>query len=87
MGQIVTEWASPIIPLSMPMEVMPTCTEDRNWVGLSSSTRADCAPLSPDSAIADGRALRLEAKASSDMANTPLSKVNSAMSRKSMNPK
>ena len=69
------------------MEVMPTCTEDKNWVGLSSNANADWAPLSPDSAIAVRRAFRLEAKASSDMAKTPLSRVNSAISRKSMNPK
>ncbi len=76
--------ASPTMPLSMPMEVMPTCTEERNCVGLSSSCSAVCAPLSPASAMADRRALRLEASASSDMANAPLSKVRKTMRRVSM---
>lgn len=34
------------IPLGSPMEVIPTCTDDRNCVGLSSSSSAPCAPLS-----------------------------------------
>ena len=79
--------ASPMMPFSIPIEVMPTWTEDKNWVGLSSSFNAACAPLSPDSDIAVRRALRLEARASSDMAKTPLSKVRNAMSRKSMDQK
>ena len=29
--------ASPTMPLSTPMEVMPTCTVDKNWLGLLSS--------------------------------------------------
>ena len=32
--------ASPMMPLSMPIEVMPTCTDDRNWVGLLSRFKA-----------------------------------------------
>ena len=76
--------ASPMMPLSMPMEVMPTCTDDRNCVGLSSSANAACAPLSPPCAMAVSRGLRLEARASSDMANKPLSKVSNAISRKSI---
>ena len=32
--------ASPTMPLSMPMEVMPTCTDERNCVGCSSSFSA-----------------------------------------------
>jgi hypothetical protein len=75
-----------MMPLSMPMEVMPTCTEDKNWVGLSSSVSAAFAPLSPDSAMALSLALRLEASASSDMAKTPLSSVRKAMRMKSMDP-
>src|SRR3990167_3720710 len=78
--------ASPIMPLSMPMEVMPTCTDDRNCVGFSSNPSAACAPLSPDSAMSLSRALRLEARASSDMAKTPLSRVKKTMSRRSMSP-
>ena len=77
--------ASPTMPLMMPMEVMPTCTVDRNWVGCSSSLSAACAPPSPASAMAASRALRVEASAISDMANRPLSSVSSAISRKSMN--
>ena len=76
--------ASPKIPLSKPIEVIPTCTEDRNCVGFSSSANAACAPLSPASANASRRALRLEANANSDIANTPLSSVSNAISRKSM---
>ena len=78
--------ASPMMPLSMPMEVMPTCTEDKNCVGFSSRVNAACAPLSPDSAMALSLALRLEASANSDMAKTPLSRVKKAMRRKSMDP-
>jgi hypothetical protein len=72
------------MPLSTPMEVMPTCTVERNWVGCSSSRSAMAAPLSPASARHARRALRLEASASSDIANTPLSTVSSAISKKSM---
>ncbi len=76
--------ASPIMPLSMPMEVMPTCTDERNCVGLSSRPRAAWAPLSPDSPMAVSLALRLEARAISDMAKTPLSSVKKAISKKSI---
>ena len=74
-----------MMPLSMPMEVMPTCTDERNWVGLSSKVSAARAPLSPNSDIAVSRAFRLDASASSDMAKTPLSSVKKAISKKSMN--
>jgi len=76
--------ASPTMPLSMPMEVMPTCTDDRNCVGFSSSFSAVMEPLSPASAMAARRALRLEASASSDMANAPLSSVRKTMRRVSI---
>ena len=66
------------------MEVMPTCTVERNCVGRSISRIAAPAPLSPLSSMAASRALRDEAMASSDMANTPLSRVRKAISRKSM---
>ncbi len=79
--------ASPMMPLSMPMEVMPTCTDERNCVGLSSSVIAPCAPLSPDSARAVSLALRLADSAISDMAKTPFSRVKKAMRKKSMDPK
>src|SRR5437763_1032921 len=77
--------ASPMMPLMMPMEVMPTCTVERNCVGWSSSFRAACAPPSPSSAIAASRPRRVEASAISDMANRALSTVRNAISRKSMN--
>ena len=73
------------MPLSMPIEVMPTCTEDRKYVGFSSSTSAAWAPLSPASLIAVRRDLRLDAKASSDIANTPFNRVSNAINRKSIN--
>src|SRR5574337_1911375 len=76
--------ASPMMPLSMLIEVMPTWTDDRNWVGRASSAIAATAPLSPPSTITPSRALRLEANAISDIANTALSRVNSAISRSSM---
>ncbi len=75
--------ASPTMPISMLIEVMPTCTVDRNWVGCSSRRSAVAAPASSASASAISRALRLDARAISDIANTPLSSVNSAISRKS----
>ena len=77
--------ASPMMPFSTPMEVMPTCTVDRKRVGWSISRSAAAAPLSPASASAASRALRLDASAISDMANTPFSTVSSAISRISMN--
>src|SRR5512133_1491712 len=77
--------ASPMMPFSTPIEVMPTCTVDRNRVGCSISRSAAAAPASPDSAMVASRALRLEANAISDMAKTPFSTVNSAISRTSMN--
>ena len=76
--------ASPMMPLSMPIDVMPTCTDDKNWVGLPSKSSATCAPLSPDSAMAVSRALRLDASAISDMAKTPFNRVKNAIRTKSM---
>jgi hypothetical protein len=35
------------MPLSMPMEVMPTCTDERNWVGFSSSVQRGLRSLVP----------------------------------------
>jgi hypothetical protein len=65
------------MPFSMPMEVMPTCTVERNWVGCSISFSAighgaEVAVFGHDR---EQRALRLEARAISDIANTPLSNV------------
>jgi hypothetical protein len=56
-------------------------------VGLASKTCAANAPLSPASAIACKRTLRLAVKASSDMAKTPFNSVNSTIKRNSMKPK
>ena len=76
--------ASPTMPLSTPMDVMPICTVDRNWVGFAISLSAARAPLSPASLSAAKRALRLDAKAISDMANTPFKRVSKTISRTSM---
>ena len=78
--------ASPTMPLSMPIEVMPTCTDDRNCVGFFSSSKAAWAPLSPASAMVCKRIFRLAVSASSDMAKAPLSSVSKMMSRISMEP-
>ena len=43
--------ASPTMPLSTPMDVMPICTVERNLVGLSCSVMAACAPPLPASII------------------------------------
>ena len=76
--------ASPTMPFSMPIEVMPTCTVERNCVGRSISLSAAPAPASPLSSIAARRALRLDATASSDIANKPLSRVRKTISSRSM---
>ena len=76
--------ASPTMPLSTPIEVIPTCTVDKNWLGLPSSSSAALAPWLPASASAARRARLLPASASSDMANTPLSSVKKTISKNSM---
>ena len=76
--------ASPMMPLSTPMEVMPTCTVERNWVGRSCSTTAATAPSSPASAMAVRRALRLAVKSISDIAKAAFSKVSTAIRIKSI---
>ena len=76
--------ASPTMPLSTPIEVMPICTVERNWVGLSCSASAARAPASPVSAITCSRALRLAARDISDMANTPLSRISEKSRARSM---
>ena len=76
--------ASPTMPLSTPMEVMPTCTVDKNWLGLPSSSSAALAPWLPASASAPSLERLLPASASSDMANTPLSSVKKTISKNSM---
>jgi hypothetical protein len=76
--------ASPTMPLSMPIDVMPTCTVDKNRVGWSMSLSAAAAPWSPPSAMATKRSRRLADSAISDMANTPFNSVRMTMSRTSM---
>ena len=76
--------ASPTMPLSMPMEVMPICTVERNCVGASISLSAAAAPASPVSASAARRARRLVERAISDIANTALSVVSKASRKTSM---
>ena len=76
--------ASPTMPFSTAIEVIPTCTVDRKRVGCSSSRKAALAPPLPSSASTIRRALRLDASASSDIAKPAFSKVSSAISRKSM---
>ena len=79
--------ASPTIPLSMPIEVMPTCTVDSICVGFSFSSSAAWAPGSPPSAMAIRRVLRLAVSAISLMAKAPLIRVSSAIRIKSIVPK
>ena len=59
---------------TMPINVMPICTVERNRVGLSESSSATPAPLEPEAARCCRRALRAEMIASSDMAKNPFSK-------------
>ena len=75
--------ASPTIPLSTPIEVMPICTADKKRVGSSPSRNAVAAAPSPCWARFCRRALRAATKAISDMAKKPFSKIkpnNMAMS-------
>ena len=76
--------ASPTMPLSMPIDVMPICTVERNWVGFSISLSAASAPMSPDSARAARRARRLVDSAISDIANKALHTVSNASKSTSM---
>ena len=76
--------ASPMMPLRTLIEVMPTCTTERNLVGSSCSAIAWRAPLSPDSTITCRRALRLAVSAISDMANSELRKIRNSRRATSM---
>ena len=67
--------ASPTMPLSTPMDVMPICTVDSHLVGSSCSTCAANAPGSPASAITASRALRDAVSAISDIANKALTRI------------
>ena len=76
--------ASPTMPFSMPIEVMPICTTDRNLVGLSCRSIAACAPDSPASSITCSRALRLAVSAISDMANSAFRRIRNSSRATSM---
>jgi len=75
---------SPTMPFSTPMEVMPICTVDKNFVGLSCRSMAAAAPGSAASTITCNRALRLAVSAISDMAKRPLSRMRKTRSDVSM---
>jgi hypothetical protein len=73
------------MPLSMPIDVMPDLHAGQELGRvLQQLERRRCALVAGLSDMAARRALRLEASASSDMANSPLSRVRNAISRKSM---
>ena len=76
--------ASPTMPLSTPIEVMPICTVESQRVGCSCRSIAARAPGSSPSSMTCSRALRLAVSAISDMANTPLSKIRKTSSATSM---
>ena len=79
--------ASPTIPLSTPMEVIPICIVDKNSVGLPINSSAVLAPfdeLFPASCIAFKRTFLLAAKAISDIANMPFIRISKIMIKKSI---
>ena len=76
--------ASPTMPFSTPIDVMPICTVDRNLVGFSCSTWAATAPGSPASAITASRALRDAVSAISDIANIAFSRIRKSSRATSM---
>ena len=76
--------ASPTIPLSTPIEVIPICTVDKNCVGCASKRKAARAPESPSASSATKRGLRHDAKAISDIANMPLNSVRRTIRKISM---
>ncbi len=76
--------ASPTMPLSTPIEVMPICTVDSQRVGCSCRSIAAWAPASPASAITVSRALRAAVSAISDMANRPFRQIRKTSSATSI---
>ena len=76
--------ASPTMPFSTPIEVMPICTVDSHRVGCSCSSMAASAPLSPASTITARRAFREAVNAISDMANKALSRIRNSSKATSM---
>ena len=67
----------------IPTSVIPICTVERNLPGSEASRSAVSAPLLPSSAATFKRAVRAETIASSDIENTPLSRIKPAMIRTS----
>ena len=76
--------ASPTMPFSTPIEVMPICTVDKNLVGSSCNTCAARAPGSPASTITVSRALREVVKAIYDIANKALTRIRNSSRATSM---
>src|SRR5690606_27612490 len=60
----------------MPINVMPICTVDKNFVGFSESSKADFAPLLPFFFAYSNLNLREETNDISDIEKTPLSNTN-----------
>jgi len=73
--------APPNTPEKMLTTVMPTCTVGRNRCGSSASTRARAAPASPLRSSTARRARLDETSASSLIANQPLIRISSSMTR------
>jgi hypothetical protein len=67
--------ASPTIPLSKPIDVMPIWIADRNWVGSSLIFKAICADFFPLAASAVSLALLEVSRATSDIAKRPLKMI------------
>ena len=67
--------------------VMPTCTVGRKRCGSSDNCRALAAPGTPLRSMTSSRARRTDTRASSLMANTPLSRISrKTMARSKPNP-
>src|SRR5574343_433040 len=76
--------ASPMAPLKIPIEVMPTWIVDRKLEGSWCRDSAASAPRLPSSARFWSLALREETTAISDMAKTPLIKMSTTRRNMSM---
>jgi hypothetical protein len=72
------------MPFRRPIEVIPICTTESHFVGLSCSASAWLAPESPASTITCRRALRLAVSAVSDIANKALRKTRNSRRATSM---
>ena len=76
--------ASPTMPFSTPIEVMPIWIVDRKRVGSAPSRRAAPAARSPASSRTCSRALRAVSSATSDSANRPFSSISAKRTTISM---